>query len=95
MAGLNMLLALNTERYAKIKTIIQCKSETVHSTEVHDWSAAPRAQREQESNAEQRQPEKPMSWLKVQEHQKNWTQKPATQSQVAKVSADLEWLWGV
>ena len=90
MAGLNLILALNTERYAQIKTIIQCKSSAVCSAEVPDWSAATQAQREQKSNAEQRQLEKLTSCLSFGERWKNWTQKPVMQLQVTKVHEDLE-----
>ena len=55
MASLNLILTLNTERYAQIKTIIQCKSQTVCFVEVPNWSVAAGIQRDQESDDEQRQ----------------------------------------
>ena len=64
----------------------------MHSADVPAWLTAAQAQREQESNAEQKHP-KHVSHLSFCKHWKNWTQNPAAQSQVAKVPEDLELLW--
>ena len=69
MAGLNLILTLNTERYAQVKTTIQWKTHTRCSTEVPDWSAAEPAQKEQESQAETtREPTKQSQVIKVPEN---------------------------